>query len=288
MKHLKLSRPLAFFDLETTGINPLTDRIVEIAIVKLLPDGGRENLDLRINPEQPIPPAVSRIHGISDEDVRDKPPFRDVAEEISGFIRDCDLAGYNVIRFDIPMLIEEFKRAGVPLKLDEVSFIDAQVIFHKKEPRTLEAALRYYCGRPHEEAHQALADVEATIDILDAQLDRYSDVPRDIGELHRFCDQKNPAFVDRFGKLIWRNDEACLNFGPHKGKPLRKVAESDTGFLEWILRKDFSAEVKDIVSDAIRGIYPQPPGSDEEGAEAVMDEDGPDEDALPEGQQSLW
>lgn len=288
MKHLHLSRPLAFFDLETTGINPLTDRIVEIAIIKILPDGGRESLEMRINPEQPIAPAASRIHGITDEDVKDKPLFRDVAAELAAFIEGCDLAGYNVIRFDIPMLIEEFKRAGVPLKLDDVLFIDAQVIYHKKEPRTLEAALRYYCGRPHEGAHQAIADVEATIDILEAQLGQYSDVPRDISELHRFCDQKNPAFVDRFGKLVWKDGEACLNFGPHKGKPLRKVAESDSGFLDWILRKDFSAEVKEIVSNATRGIYPVPPGSEEQGADAAVDEAGPDDDPLHGGQQSLW
>jgi len=280
MKNLALQRPLVFLDLETTGISPLTDRIVEFAGVKLHPGGRRETLDLRIHPGRPIPPAATEIHGISDADVRDAPPFSEVAARIHEFLSGCDLAGYNAARFDIPLLIEEFRRAGIRFDLEGVRVVDAQVIFHKKEPRTLGAALRFYCGREHESAHRALADVEATIEILDAQLGRYPDVPRDLDRLHDFCNQKNPAFVDRFGKFVWIEGEACLNFGPHRSKTLREVAENDPGFLEWILRKDFSAEVKGIVGDALQGIFPSPPEAAAEPEPEPKPEGPPGQDRL--------
>ncbi len=277
MKNLKFDRPIAFFDLETTGVDPLTDRIVEIAIVKISPDGSRNTLSLRLNPQIPIPAVASKIHGITDEDVKGKPAFREEAHNIASFLEGCDLGGFNIIRFDVPMLIEEFKRAGIAFPIENVSLVDAQVIFHKKEPRTLEAALRYYCNKSHDNAHAALADVEATIDILKAQLDRYSDIPETVEDLHKYCDQKNPLFVDRFGKMIWCDGEACLNFGPHKSKPLREVVERDSGFLDWMLRKDFSSEVKEIISNAMAGTFPSPPPD-----ETKPPEQGTPEQVIPE------
>ncbi|MBI5142414.1 MAG: 3'-5' exonuclease [Nitrospirae bacterium] len=266
MKHLQLKKPLVFLDLETTGTNTASDRIVEIALVKILPGGAREVFETRINPERSIPAVVSRIHGITDADVADKPTFRETAGRVAGFIEGCDLAGFNIIRFDIPLLIEECRRAGIELSLEDRSLVDAQVIFHKKEPRSLEAAVQYYCEREHVNAHSALGDVEATIDILDAQLARYKDVPADAEALHNFCDQKNPNFVDRFGKMVWKDGEVCMNFGPHRGKLLRDIIEKDATFLDWMLRKDFSVEVKRIISDAMMGNYPSPPGDTEEPA----------------------
>lgn len=267
MKNLQFSRPLVCLDLETTGINPLNDRIVEFAGVKVHPDGTRETLDLRVHPGRPIPAAATAIHGIHDDDVKDAPRFSEVARRIRDFLTDCDLAGYNAARFDVPLLQEELRRADLPFPLDGIRLLDAQVIFHKKEPRTLEAALRFYCGREHGKAHQALGDVEATLEILDAQLGRYPEIPRDVESLHRFCDQKNPNFVDRFGKLIWHEGEACLNFGPHRLKPLREIVEKDSNFLEWMIRKDFSAEVKNLISDAMKGVFPEPPREPDETVE---------------------
>lgn len=273
MKNLKIDKPIAFFDLETTGVDPLTDRIVEIAIVKILPNGDRKTLSLRINPQIPIPTIASNIHGITDEDVRDKPVFKSIAQDIASFLEGCDLGGFNIIRFDVPMLIEEFKRAGIAFSIENGALVDAQVIFHKKEPRTLEAALRYYCNKSHDNAHAALADVEATIDIIEAQLDRYDDVPRTTEDLHKYCDQKNPLFVDRFGKMVWRDGEACLNFGPHRGKSLKEVVENDSGFLDWMLRKDFSSEVKEIILNAMSGTFPSPPLEQPSAGDAPQSQD---------------
>jgi len=258
MNVLPLTRPLVFFDLETTGTHTVGDRIVEIAAIKLYPDGRRETWTRRVHPGRPIPPESSAIHGITDEDVRDAPRFKDLAGDLANFLEGADLAGYNILRFDLPFLREEFRRAGVPFDSEGRSLIDAQVIFHKKEPRTLEAALRYYCGEEHKDAHSALGDVEATMKVLEAQFGRYRDLPRDMDGLHRFCDQRNPRFVDRWGKLVWNEGEVCLGFGPHRGKSLREVAENDENFLHWILRKDFSAEVKEIVAGALEGRFPSP------------------------------
>ena len=288
MTRLRLKRPIIFLDLETTGTTPLSDRIVELALVKLHPEGRRETYHTLVNPQIPIPETASRIHGISDEDVRGKPSFRDVAPSVLDFLRGSDLGGFNIIRFDLPLLVEEFKRAGISWDPSEEAVLDAQVIFHKKEPRTLEAAVRYYCNRGHEGAHSAMADVEATIEVLEGQLSRYEDLPPEVSPLSLYCDQKNPDYVDRFGKFIWINGEACLNFGPHRGKALRDVIEKDANFLEWILRKDFSAEVKKIVSEAMLGSFPVPPGASSPEEVPPLEEGNRDMKDTGKRQPSLW
>ena len=188
--NLKLDRPLVVFDIESTGINPLTDRIVEIAFIKLLPGGAREQNCFRINPGIPIPAEVTALHGISDADVKDCPPFRDLAGKIYTLLDGCDLAGYNLIRYDIPMLVEEFKRASINFTAIGGRVLDAQRIFHKREPRDLVAALMFYCGDKHVGAHGALEDTDATLRVIEGQLEHYPDLPRDMAALDEYCNPR--------------------------------------------------------------------------------------------------
>lgn len=258
MKNLVLRRPLVFLDLETTGVNPASDRIVEIGLVKAHPDGRRESLIRRVNPGVPIPPASTRIHGITDADVAGAPLFARIAAEVVGFIGNADLAGFNVQRFDIPVLHRELAMAGARLDMEDRAVVDAQVIFHRKEPRDLTAAYRYYCGRELEGAHGAQADVEACVEILDAQLAAYPDLPRDPHEIADLFNPRDPNAIDPDGKFVWERGEAVLMFGPDgvRGRSLRDLAVKDRGFLEWILRKEFGPEVKAIVQDALMGRFP--------------------------------
>lgn len=259
MPKLELKRPLAFFDIEATGISPRGDRIVELAIIKLMPDGGRVSHTWRVNPEMPIPEEATRIHGITDDDVADEPTFAQIAREVFEILEDCDVGGYNVARFDVPMLTEEFQRADIKFGIEDRKIIDAQRIYHQREPRNLEAAVQFFCGRPHTGAHGAEADTQATIDVLEAQLERYSDLPRTVAELDEYCNPGDPAWVDRIGRLKWANGEVVLNFGRKKGTPLREIVEEDPGFIKWILRSDFPADVKKIVQNALEGNWPSPP-----------------------------
>ena len=232
---LNLKRPLAFFDLEATGINLGVDRIVEIAVLKVMPDGSQEMKVSRINPEMPVPYESSMIHGIFDEDVKDAPTFRQVGQEYADFLIDCDLAGYNSNKFDIPMLMEEFIRAGIEFDLENRRFVDVQNIFHQMEQRTLKAAYRFYCGKDIENAHSAEADIRATYEVLLAQLDKYKDVEwedkkgnrsvpvqNDVDALHTFTNLSRP--VDFAGRIVF-NDEGIevFNFGKHKGKCVEEV-----------------------------------------------------------------
>jgi len=253
---LKLNRPLAFFDIESTGTSPRADRIVEICIVKLMPDGTRTTHTYRINPQMPIPEEVVEIHGISDADVADCPTFQDVADEIAQLLDNCDLAGYNVARFDIPMLTEEFIRANRPLDLETHCVVDVQRIFHRKEPRDLAAALAFYTGEPHLNAHGAEADVLATIRVLEGQFDRYDDLPETVEEMQEYCNPRNPYWVDRTGKLKWSGAEVVLNFGRKKGTTLKSLVESDPNFIKWMLRSDFPSDVREIIENAQKGIWP--------------------------------
>ena len=254
----KLDRPLAFFDIEATGISPRTDRIVELAIVKLLPPHGKaENHVYRVHPEMPIPPESTKIHGITDEDVKDCPTFDQIAPEIIEILRDCDLGGYNIIRFDIPMLTEEFIRSKIRFDANNRRIIDAQRIFHKREPRDLAAALRYYCNAEHENAHGALADTEATVNVVIGQLKMYEDLPADIGELAEYCNPRDPSWVDQLGRIKWEGSEAVLNFSKKKGMSLRELSKDDPGFLRWIIRSDFPMDTREIAKDALEGIFPQ-------------------------------
>jgi DNA polymerase-3 subunit epsilon len=260
MQHtLQLDRPLAFFDLETTGISVLTDRIVEIAIVKYLPSGTVKNFVSRVNPDMPIPPAATAIHGISDSDVVFEPLFKDLARAVRGFLAGCDLSGYNVRRFDLPMLRKEFERVGEELDLGDTRIVDVQTIFHLREPRDLSAAYRYYCGKEHGGAHGALADVKATAEIFEAQLERYSDLPRDIGELEAVLHPKDPSWVDDEGKLIWENGEVVFGFGKYRGKRLRDLMQQVPDYLTWVLSGTFPDSMKKIIRLALSGSWPDPP-----------------------------
>jgi len=199
---------------------------------------------------------VTAIHGIADADVADKPSFADVAGQVLGFFANCDLAGFNAARFDIPMLVQEFARNGMSFSVASARVVDAQKIFHMREPRTLSAALRFYCGEEHVDAHGALADVEATIKVLDGQCERYTDLPRSVVELDQVCNPRPPDALDPEGKIAWRDNEAVMNFGQKKGIPLRTMAADEPSYLRWMLNKSFSEEAKQLVRDALDGRFP--------------------------------
>jgi DNA polymerase-3 subunit epsilon len=260
VKNLQLDRPLVVFDLETTGTDPATDKIVEVSAVRFEPDGGREARTRRVNPGRPIPPDATAVHGIRDEDVRDEPSFRQIARSLLEFLQGADLAGFNVGRFDIPLLDREFRECGLNLELSSRRIVDAMTVFHRKEPRDLSAAVRFYLDREHEGAHSAEADVIATAEVLDAQLARYSDLPRSVDGLEGWLRAGKGRLVDRAGKLIWKGGEAVLAFGKHRGKALRTLAEENRGYLEWIANSDFPADTQELVKDALAGRFPRPEG----------------------------
>lgn len=258
----QLDRPLAVFDIEATGINPRADRIIELSIVKLRPPKGEHELHTFIvNPGIPIPPESTAIHGIKDEDVAGKPLFRDLAADIYRVLDGCDLAGYNIIRFDIPMLIEEFLRASINFSMTGRRLVDAQRIYHKREPRDLKAALQHYCGELFLEGHRAEADALATVRVLEGQFARYPDLPRDMNELDKYCDLRDPSWVDRDGKLRWLNGEITINFGKKKGEKLTDLAKRDPNFLRWILKSDFASDTKAIIQKVMDGEKITPIGS---------------------------
>ncbi len=235
---LNLKNPIVFFDLETTGINIAADRIVEIAWMKVDLNGNETSKTQRINPGMPIPENVTAIHGISDEDVKDAPTFNEIARSLAKEIEGCDLAGYNSIRFDIPLLAEEFLRAGVDIDLSKRKFVDVQVIFMKMEPRTLTAAYKFFAGKELTDAHSAEADTLATYEVLQAQLDRYPNLENDIGKLAEFSAHNRN--VDFAGRIVYNEDDVeVFNFGKYKGKPVREVLQSDPGYLGWMMKGDF-------------------------------------------------
>lgn len=258
MQHLVLRNPIVFLDLETTGPNPTVDRIVEIALVKVYPDGRRESLTRRVNPGMPIPRESTRIHGIGDADVADAPRFEAIAADVLRFIGNADLAGFNVQRFDLPVLHRELAGAGKRLEMAGRAVVDAQVIYHRRVPRDLAAAYRYYCGKDLRDPHTARADVEACVEVLDAQLEVYPDLPRTPRELAAVFAPREVEAVDPDGRFVWQGDEAVVAFGPDgiRGRPLREVAAKDRGFLEWVLRRDFTPQVKAIVQAALAGRFP--------------------------------
>lgn len=265
MGRLKLERAIAFFDLETTGTDPATDRIVEIAVLRLAPDGAREMRSRRINPERPIPPDATRVHGITDEAVRDQPTFRQVARSLLDFLGDADLGGFNVLRFDVPLLDREFRDAGLELGLERRRIVDTMTIYHRKERRDLVAASRFYLGREHGGAHRADADVALALDVLEAQLARYPDLPGDVAGLEAWQRAASGA-VDREGKLVWRGGEATFAFGRHQGRTLRDVARETPDYLEWIAGADFPAELKAISRRALDGEFPAAPRAEGQSA----------------------
>ena len=240
---LNLRNPLVFFDLETTGINIVKDRIVEISYVKVFPNGKEETKTRRINPGMPIPPESTAIHGITDEDVKDCPTFKEIAKSLATQIEGCDLAGYNSNRFDIPMLAEEFLRAGVDIDLNRRKFIDVQTIFHKMEQRTLSAAYKSL-----ENAHTAEADTLATYEVLKAQLDRYPDLKNDVAFLSQYSCYSNN--VDFAGRMVYNDKgEEVINFGKYKGRFVTEILKSDPGYYSWIMNGDFPLNTKKMLTE---------------------------------------
>lgn len=245
---LNLKNPIVFFDLETTGTNIVTDRIVEISYHKVSLNGREETKTIRINPGIPIPAATTAIHGIKDEDVVDCPTFKEVAKEIAKDIEGCDLAGYNSNRFDIPVLAEEFLRAEVEIDLMKRKFVDVQVIFHKMEQRTLEAAYKFYCDKDLKNAHSAEADTLATYEVLQAQLDRYSELQNDVDFLSKFTAQTNN--VDFAGRIIYNEkNEEVFNFGKYKGQKVTDVFNKDIGYYGWMMGSDFPLHTKKVLTN---------------------------------------
>jgi len=253
---LNLIRPLAFFDLETTGVNVGADRIVEIAILKAMPDGTEVVKTLRINPEMPIPLQSSLIHGIYEEHILNEPTFKTVAQELADFIGDADLAGYNSNRFDIPVLLEEFLRAGVDFDMNDRKFVDVQNIFHQMEQRTLRAAYKFYCDKDIINAHSAEADITATYHVLLAQIERYKDadfedkqgklskpVQNSVDALHTFTNMNKP--VDFAGRMVFNeSEEEIFNFGKHKGKTVEQVFDIEPSYYSWMKQGDFPLYTK--------------------------------------------
>ena len=245
---LKLKRPLVFIDLETTGINVSADRIVEISALKVNPNGIEQWMTTLVNPGIPIPPKVTAIHGISDSDVAEAPSFREIAKTLTSFLEGCDLAGFNAMKFDIPVLAEEFLRANVDFNFRKRKYIDVQVIFHKKEQRTLEAAFRFYCKRELEDAHSAKADTAATYEVLKAQLDTYTDLENDVDKLAEFSSFNNN--VDFAGRIILdENGVETFNFGKHKGRRVDEVFREEPSYYSWMMNGDFPLYTKKILTE---------------------------------------
>jgi len=248
----RLERPLVFFDLETTGLDMRYDRIVELAFIKVTPHGDVLERERRFNPGIPIPPEATAVHGISDEDVADELPFSRTANSLARLFDGCDLAGFNIRRFDIPMLVHEFQRCGVDFSLERRRIVDMQNIFHRQEPRDLSAAARFYLGREHEEAHNALGDIRTSAAVLGAQLERYPDIPHDLDGLHAYCEEYAPTRteVDRWfggedGARVFRR-------GKHKGRPLADVALAEPDYLRWMMgADDMDEEVVAVVREAL-------------------------------------
>lgn len=253
-----LTKPILFFDLETTGLLVELDRIIEIALVKIFPDGKIIRRAQRFDPGIKIPMESIVIHGLTNEILAGQPRFVEKAAEFFEIFSDCDLGGFAVHRLDIPMLTKEFEKAGYTFSVEGRRIVDASVIFRERERRDLKSAYRFYCGKELVGAHGAQADADATYEVFLAQLERYPDLPRDMDGLHAVCHTIEPANVDPDGRFVWRDGEAFFNFGKHKYKSLAEVVRSDGDYLEWIINKgEFSKEVLNICSRAKNGVFPR-------------------------------
>ena len=243
---LKLQKPIVFFDLETTGTNIIDDRIVELSYIKIHPDGHEESATMRINPGRPIPPSASAVHHITDADVADKPLFEQVAKELEQVFSDADIAGFNSNRFDVPLLVEEFLRAGVDINLKDSRMVDVQNIYHKLERRTLVAAYQFYCGKDLTDAHSALADTRATYEVLEAQLDKYpNDLENDVDFLADYSQRSKN--IDFSGRVVYDdNGVETINFGKYKGRAIKDVVMRDPGYFSWIQQGDFPLNTKRV------------------------------------------
>ncbi|HEY1032135.1 MAG TPA: 3'-5' exonuclease [Flavipsychrobacter sp.] len=249
MAQLSLKKPIIFFDIESTGTDHAKDRIIDLAMVKLMPDGTRMSMTKRVNPGMPIPPASTAIHGISDEDVKDAPLFKMVAHDIYEWMKGCDLAGYNSNKFDIPMLAEEFLRVDIHVDFTERHMIDVQQIFFKMEARTLAAAYKFYCNKLLENAHSAEADTLATIEILEAQLDRYNDLGLEVKQLHDFT--SGEPMVDYARRMVMKDGHPIFNFGKYKGQRVEDVFNREPQYYDWMMQADFSLHTKQKISEIL-------------------------------------
>lgn len=246
---LQLTRPLAFIDLETTGVNISLDRIVEIAIVKINPDGTQQVKRKLINPMMPIPKGSSDVHGITDEMVKDAPTFKQVANEVKQFIDHCDIGGYNSNRFDIPMLIEEFLRVGIDFSTDGRKLVDVQKVFHMMEQRTLSAAYKFYCQKTLEGAHSAEVDATATWEVLEAQVERYPQIGNTVESIVKFTGEDD--IVDFARRFIRENGVEVFNFGKHKGKPVTQVLKEEPQYYDWMMKGDFPMNTKQKLTEIL-------------------------------------
>ncbi len=246
---LQLTRPICFLDLETTGINVSTDKIVEIALVKIATDGSKIVKRKLINPEMPIPKVSSDIHGITNDMVKDAPTFKQVANEVKQFIEGADLAGYNSNRFDIPMLNEEFLRAGVPVDIESRKLLDVQKVFHMMEQRTLTAAYKFYCHKNLEDAHSAEADAVATWEILEAQLEKYPQIGDTVESIVKFTGEDQ--IVDFARRFVIENGVEVFNFGKHKGKPVNQVLKEEPQYYDWMMKGDFALHTKQKLTEIL-------------------------------------
>ena len=245
---LNLKRPIVFFDLETTGVDTAKDRIVEISMVKVMPDGEEIIKTRRINPQMHIPEDATAVHGITDEDVKDAPTFAQIAKSLSQFIEGCDFGGFNSNRFDLPMLVEEFLRAGVDVDFKKRKFIDVQNIFHKMEQRTLVAAYKFYCDKELDGAHSAEADTKATYEVLKAQLDRYPELQNDVAALAEFSTRGETA--DHAGRIIYNEKgEEVFNFGKYKGMSVSEVFRKEPSYYAWMMNGDFPLYTKKVITE---------------------------------------
>ena len=245
--NLKISKPICFFDLETTGVNVSLDRIVEISILKIFPNGNKESKTWLVNPGVPIPLEASNIHGITNDIVKNEPLFKMIASDIKSMIDNCDLAGFNSNKFDIPLLAEELLRSEIDFSLDNVATIDVQNIFHKMEQRTLSAAYQFYCGKSLDNAHTSKADTLATFEVLESQIEKYDDLENNVSFLSDFS--KRGKNVDLAGFIKYNEDNIpCFSFGKHKGKTVDYVLENESGYFEWLLNADFPMYTKKVLT----------------------------------------
>lgn len=245
---LNLKNPIIFFDIESTGLNVSSDRIVELSALKIFPNGDQELKTRRLNPTIPISPEAQAVHGISNEDVKDCPTFKEVARSLANWMTGCDFAGYNSIKFDVPMLAEEFLRAGIDFDFRKRKLVDVQNIFHKMEQRTLSAAYKFYCSKNLENAHSAEADTVATFEILESQLDMYKDaLENDVEFLSKFSIRNNS--LDYAGRIVLNDkDIPVFNFGKHKGKPVSAVFRAESSYYSWMMNGDFTLDTKQVLT----------------------------------------
>lgn len=265
---MKLSKPLVILDLETTGVWIEKDKIIEIAMIRCFPDGTRSTYVTKVNPGMPIPPEVTEVTGINDADVKDAPRFRDIAQEVFRFLDDCDLGGFNVERFDLPLLERELTECGIKFEWTKRGIYDAQKVYHLHERRDLSAAYKFYCEKDLKDAHSALADTQATLDVLVAQVQKYGNGNDSVEALKEFDYRKRTEFFDSDRKLRWWNGELYMMFGKYARKAsLQEITKTDRPYLEWILKQDFRDDVKDVIEQALEGKFPQPP----QGTPVILD-----------------